>query len=412
MRPLVRGAITIVAMATLLTGVALADLEPGFVPLFNGTDAAGWHGGNYVVENGLLVCPANGGGLLLSDREYSDFIFRFEFKLPPGGNNGVAIRNPAEGNPSDVAMEVQILDDSAPQYASLQPYQFHGSIYHLVPAKRGALNPVGEWNSEEILAQGTHMRVTVNGQVTVDAELDKLDPELLKQYPGCLRPKGYLGFIGHGDRIEFRNLSLRELLPDSTPPPGFEALFNGKDLTGWKGLVANPPARAKMTPDELAAAQRTADESMRTHWQVVDGTFVFDGKGDSLCTAKDYGDFELLVDWKILPGGDSGIYLRGSPQVQIWQNPVGSGGLYNNQKNPSNPLKVADNPVEQWNHFAIRMIGEKVSVWLNGVLVVDNTTLENYWERDKPIYPTGQIELQNHGNTLWFKNVYLKEIPR
>jgi len=208
------------------------------------------------------------------------------------------------------------------------------------------------------------------------------------------------------------DLSLRELLLDNTPPPGFEALFNGKDLTGWKGLVAFPPWRAKRRPKDLAAAQRTADESMRAHWQVVDGTLVSDGKGDNLCTAKDYGDFELLVDWKILPGVYSGIYLRGSPQVQIWQHPVGSGGLLHNQKNPSSPLKVADNPVEQWNHFAIRMIGEKVSVWLNGVLVVDNVTLENYWKRDRPIYPTGQIELQNHGNTVYFRNVYLKEIPR
>ncbi len=139
---------------------------------------------------------------------------------------------------------------------------------------------------------------------------------------------------------------------------------------------------------------------------------VFDGKGQSLCTAKDYGDFEMYVDWKILPRGDSGIYLRGTPQVQIWENPIGSGGLYNNKKNPSKPSKFADKPIGQWNSFRIKMIGEKVWIWLNGELVVDNVTLENYWERDKPIYPTGQIELQNHGNTLYFKNVYLRELPR
>ncbi|HOT51573.1 MAG TPA: DUF1080 domain-containing protein, partial [Candidatus Hydrogenedentes bacterium] len=101
-------------------------------------------------------------------------------------------------------------------------------------------------------------------------------------------------------------------------PEGFVPLFNGKDLTGWKGLVADPEKRAKMSPDELAAAQKAADEKMRAHWRVENGVLVFDGKGDSLCTAKDYGDFELLVDWKIEKGGDSGIYLRGSPQVQIW----------------------------------------------------------------------------------------------
>ncbi len=203
--------------------------------------------------------------------------------------------------------------------------------------------------------------------------------------------------------------------PDNTPPAGFTALFNGKDLAGWKGLVADPPKRAKMSPEELATAQKKADERMQAHWKAEDGVLVFDGKGDSLCTARDYGDFELYVDWKILPKGDSGIYLRGSPQVQIWDaavNPVGSGGLFNNKKYPAKPDKVADKPVGEWNTFFIRMVGEKVTVHLNGELVVNEVPLENYWERDKPIYPTGQIELQNHGNTLYFKNVYVRELTR
>lgn len=202
---------------------------------------------------------------------------------------------------------------------------------------------------------------------------------------------------------------------DNVPPEGFTALFNGKDLTGWKGLAGNPKSRAAMSPDELAKAQAKADESMREHWKVADGALVFDGKGQSLCTGKDYGDFELYVDWKILPKGDSGIYLRGSPQVQIWDpnlRNIGSGGLYNNQKHPSNPLVTADNPVGEWNTFYIKMVGDKVTVKLNGKLVVDDVVLENYWERDKPIYETGQIELQNHGNNLYFKNIYIKELPK
>ena len=204
---------------------------------------------------------------------------------------------------------------------------------------------------------------------------------------------------------------------DNAPPPGFAALFNGRDLSGWKGLVANPPMRAKMSPDELAKAQQTADAHMHQHWKVEDGVLVFDGKGDSLCTAKDYGDFELLVDWKILPKGDSGIYLRGSPQVSIWdpevsapEKGIGSGGLFNNMKHPSRPLASADKPVGEWNTFRIRMVGDKVSVRLNDKLVTDDVVLDNYWERDKPIYPSGQIELQSHGNTLYFKNVYLKQL--
>lgn len=202
---------------------------------------------------------------------------------------------------------------------------------------------------------------------------------------------------------------------DNVPPDGFVALFNGRDLTGWKGLVANPKMRAEMTPEKLAEAQKKADEEARSHWNVVDGVFVFDGKGKSLCTAKDYADFEMYVDWKIKAKGDSGIYLRGSPQVQLWDpadRPEGSGGLFNNKIHPSKPLKLADNPIGEWNTFRIKMIGEKVSIWLNGELVVDNVVMENYWERDKPIYPRGQIELQNHGNTLYFKNIYIREIAK
>jgi HEAT repeat protein len=196
---------------------------------------------------------------------------------------------------------------------------------------------------------------------------------------------------------------------------GFVPLFDGRTLDGWKGLVADPPARAKMTSAELATAQAAADERMRAHWRVADGALVFDGQGESLCTSADYGDFELLADWKIEKGGDSGLYLRGSPQVQIWDpaaNPVGSGGLYNNQKGKSAPSEKADRPVGEWNSFRVIMIGDRVSVYLNDKLVVDNVILENYWERDKPIYPAGQIELQAHGNPLWFRNIYVREIPR
>lgn len=206
--------------------------------------------------------------------------------------------------------------------------------------------------------------------------------------------------------------------PLNQPPQGFQALFNGKDLSGWKGLVGNPKTRAEMTSDELAEAQKKADESMRQHWKVQDGVLVFDGKGESLCTAKDYADFEMYVDFKIEAKGDSGIYLRGSPQVQIWDpadkkpNPkgLGSGGLYNNKNNPSDPLVNADNPIGQWNTFYIRMIGDRVTVKLNGQLVTDDVVMENVFERDKPIYRTGQIELQNHGNTLYFRNIYIREL--
>lgn len=198
---------------------------------------------------------------------------------------------------------------------------------------------------------------------------------------------------------------------DNTPPEGFTALFNGRDLAGWKGLVADPPARAKLSAEESAKQQEQADAQMREHWKVVDGALHFDGHGSHLCTTKDYSNFELLVDWKIQPEGDSGIYLRGSPQVQIWADPIGSGGLYNNQKGESKPSVRADRPAGEWNTFRIRMVDDRVTVDLNGQRVVNDVPLENYWERDKPIYPRGQIELQSHGTPLEFKNIYLRELP-
>jgi hypothetical protein len=204
------------------------------------------------------------------------------------------------------------------------------------------------------------------------------------------------------------------------PPEGFVALFNGRDLTGWKGLLArpydNPIKRAKLSPEELAIEQAKADMSMLEHWTVKDGVLEFDGEGFSLATFRDYQDFELLVDWKIInPRGDSGIYLRGAPQVQIWdpgQHKVGSGGLYNNKKNPSKPTMIADNPIGQWNTFRIKMVGEMVTVHLNGKLVVNKVVMENYWDRSQPIFPSGQIELQCHGNPIHFRNIYIREIPR
>jgi hypothetical protein len=264
----------------------------------------------------------------------------------------------------------------------------------------------------------------VNGQVIVDANLnDVTDPETIRHHPGMFRERGHIGFLGHNDYIEARNLRIKELPRshlNNLPPAGFVRLFNGRDLEGWKGLVQNPKVRATMKPEELAVAQARADADMAAHWGVKDGEIVFDGKGKNLCTEKDYGNFEMLVDWKIPEKGDSGIYLRGSPQVQIWEkyspgqfDPFdGSGALYNNQKNSRHPLKFADHAVGDWSTFRIIMVGEKVHVYLNGELVVRDTTLENYWERDKPIYPVGQIELQNHGGPLWFRNIYVREIPR
>ena len=205
------------------------------------------------------------------------------------------------------------------------------------------------------------------------------------------------------------------------PPEGFTALFNGRDLSGWHGVIPLPQ-RLKLSGEELAQRQKKADEKALPHWTIMDGVLHYDGMGDSLQTVKDYGNFELLIDWKIADKGDSGIYLRGNPQVQIWDSDntpgardldkgSGSGGLWNNKEVGKRPLKKAEKPVGEWNTFRIVMIGDQVTIHLNGELVVDKAPLENYWEKGKPLPARGPIELQHHGDPLWFKNIYIKELP-
>jgi len=195
----------------------LTAAEAGFVNLFDGKSLTGWklvrgHGPGYIVKDGLLVCPKEGGGNLFTEKEYSNFIFQFEFRLQPAGNNGVGIRAPLEGDAAYVGMEIQILDNEAPEYKDLRPAQYHGSVYDVIPAKRGYVKKPGEWNTEEIRAEGRRIKVTVNGTVILDADLDSVkDPEVLKKHPGLARQSGHIGFLGHGALLEFRNIRVKEL---------------------------------------------------------------------------------------------------------------------------------------------------------------------------------------------------------
>jgi hypothetical protein len=207
-----------VLLLVLLAGSGLMAEETGFALLFNGHDLTGWQlvnkvGRGYVVERGLLVCPADGGGNLFTEKEYSNFVFRFEFRTDPGANNGIGIRAPLQGDAAYAGMEIQILDDTAPIYqGKLRPAQYHGSVYDVIPAKQGFLKKVGEWNEEEITADGRRVTVKLNGVTIVDADLDTVkDPEVLKKHPGLARTHGHVGFLGHETRVEFRNIRLREL---------------------------------------------------------------------------------------------------------------------------------------------------------------------------------------------------------
>ncbi|EON78988.1 hypothetical protein ADIS_0581 [Lunatimonas lonarensis] len=220
-----------------------------------------------------------------------------------------------------------------------------------------------------------------------------------------------------GQDSQYYKTSLQKFLDEMPSGVGYYPLFNGVDLEGWQGVFSNPIKRFQLDKRTYDREQAKANEQMRQGWEAKDGLLVFKGKGENIGTIKHYGDFEMLVDWKITPDGDAGIYLRGTPQVQIWDiartnvgAEVGSGGLYNNTKHESKPKKVADNPVGEWNTFYIKMVGENVTVLLNGELVVDNVTLENYWDRTQSLFPKEMIELQAHGTYVAYRDLYIREL--
>jgi len=187
----------------------------GFERVFNGKDFTGWAGptDQYEVADGAIVCRPKKGGNIYTKEEYGDFVARVEYKLPPGGNNGLAIRYPGTGQPSLVAMcEVQILDDTSPKYEKLDPRQYNGSVYGMIPAHRGYLRPVGEWNFMEVTVKGPTIRVELNGTRIVDGDVSKVTEFMGgKKHPGKDRPRGHFGFAGHNDPVAFRNIEIKKL---------------------------------------------------------------------------------------------------------------------------------------------------------------------------------------------------------
>ena len=199
---------------------SLSNMEKmeGFELLFNGKNLDGWIGNktDYVVEDAVIVIhPDKGGsGNLFTEQEYADFIFRFEFQLTPGANNGLGIRAPKEGDAAYKGIELQIIDNTADKYKDLEEYQYHGSVYGVIPAKRGFLKPVGEWNEQEVVVTGDTIKVILNGEIIVDGNIKvarkggTLDG---KKHPGLKNKKGYIGFLGHGDVVRFRSIKIKEL---------------------------------------------------------------------------------------------------------------------------------------------------------------------------------------------------------
>ncbi len=292
-----------------------------------------------------------------------------------------------------------------------------------VDDKKGIINGLGRTNSfTAFMVASTFLqdpdlsvsaaRALINIALPPDGAADGLTGEVVKGT--LMKADSILSKEGDDYTLAFLHSYLKTM-PDEN---GFVSMFNGVDFDGWQGLVENPIARDTMFSMDLKARQIIADEKLLQNWKVERGAITFFGEGyDNLCSVKSYRDFELLVDWKISKDGDSGIYLRGTPQVQIWDTArtesgaeVGSGGLYNNQIHESKPLTVADNAIGEWNTFRIIMIQDKVTVYLNGVLVTDNIILENYWNREMPIFREGPLELQAHGTNIQFRDIYVREI--
>lgn len=384
--------------------------------LFNGKDLSGWTGGGYIVEDGAIVCTSAGKNLM-TEQTFSNYVLDFEFKLPPGGNNGLGVHYPGTGDGAYTGMEFQILDNTAEKYKDLKQYQFHGSLYTLVPAKKSGLKPVGEWNHERVSVLGPAVTVELNGEIILNVNLD----ELAASHPdhqGVKRRAGHIAWLGHGDGVAFRNIQIAEVPPaantEGVTAAGFTRLFNGKNLDGWKH--GNSP-----------------------EWTVDNGILKHSGRRGEpadLWSEKEYGDCTLVFDWRwsgrgpmksqpiVMPDGsqngtveieelDSGVYLRGNTksQVNLWNWPIGSGEVYGYRTDSAmsaevkagvTPKTKADLPPGEWNRTMITLRGDRLSVSLNGRVVIENAQLPG-------VPAKGAIGLQHHGAAIDFANLWIKE---
>jgi hypothetical protein len=392
--------------------------------LFNGKDLSGWSGDGYVVEDGAIVCAPSGKNLM-TEQTFANYILEFDYKLPPGGNNGLGIHYPGKGDAAYTGMEIQILDNSDPKYADLKDYQFNGSLYTLAPAKKEGLKTVGEWNHERVTVSNPGLTVELNGKIILRANLDDLSTRH-PDHKGVKRRAGHIAFLGHGDRVAFKNIEITESKPtantEGVMAAGFTRLFNGNDLDGWK-------------------------HGDSKEWTVSNGILKHSGKPGApsdLWTEKEYGDCTMVFDWRwagtaplkkqpvVLPDGtnkmgadgkpelveiedlDSGIYLRGNikSQVNLWNWPIGSGEVYGYRTNGKfspevragvTPKTRADHAIGEWNRMLVTIKGDRLTVALNGRVVIDNAEL--------PEVPAkGAIGLQHHGSAIDFANFWIKEL--
>ncbi len=386
--------------------------------LFNGKDFTGWMGEGYVIEDGAITCTPKGRNLI-TEETFSNFVLEFDFLLTPGANNGLGIYYPGDGDGAYTGMEIQILDSTHEKYKDLKDYQFHAGIYTLKAAKQGFLKPVGEWNHQRVIVNGDEVKVILNGEYVMEANL----VELSKAHPkheGVKRRSGHIGWLGHGDKVMYKNIRIHELAPranvERLEKEGYARMTDWDTLTGWK------------------------HEEGITNWSMVDGILKHNGKAGvtkDLWTEKSYKDFTMVFDWRwsgrgekkmqpvVLPDGthkekveieelDSGVYLRGfsKSQVNLWNWTVGSGEVYGYRMDAKvspevragvTPKMKADKPIGEWNRTMITMKGDRLSVQINGKNVIENAQL--------PEVPAeGAIGLQHHGQAIDFANLWIKEL--
>jgi hypothetical protein len=442
----VRGVLFVLMPMALVAGQAALSAadDDEWVSLFNGRDLAGWVPINvapstFQVKDGVIVSSGVPTGLLRTEKQYENFIVELEWRhMKSGGNAGVFVWGdglPAPGSPFARGMEVQVLDNGFDVPGKNVWYTTHGDVFPVNGATMMPVNPSEsgrsfpieersksspEWNHYRIEANDGVIRLSVNGkEVTVGKD--------------CRPRKGYLCLESEGSECHFRNIRIREL-PSTNPREdeiatsgeGYTLLYNGVDLSGWR-----------------------ADEGHAGHWQPKDWILDYDGQSTAadpnLWTERDYGDFELVCDWRwtrapqqvphpvVLPSGehaldddgkplfvegpdagDSGIYLRGSSmsQVNIWCWPVGSGEVYGYRTDANMPAEVragvtprvkADKPIGEWNRFVITLRGDRLSVNLNGQVVIEDAQLPGIPAR-------GPLALQHHGDPIQFANIFVKEL--
>jgi hypothetical protein len=411
------------AVARITPTGSLTEDDAGFVPLFNENDFTGWYGDiedGWRVENGVMICEGNS---IWSDAEYGDFILRFDFRLTPNANNGLGIRLPHAGFAAYDCMELQINDDSGDEWQHLQDYQRHGAVYGIAPPKIGHLKPVGQWNSQEIIAHGRQITIKLNGVTILDVDLDiaarlgMLDGLDHLHFPGFYRASGCLNFQGHGSRSEFRNVRIRTITTPRPPGPeyeGFVDLFNGNDLTGWQERFTNG---------------NVAEEPS---WHVHDRSLV-SGANLLYVMPRQFEDFILRFRFKQSSGSDSGLLLRtatppGVPgmEIQIRDDTASNNGDANERHGSIVGIAPAAGehlrPVGQWNVQEVIARGGQITVNLNGKTILE----KNVWELGEKLdeqqhkanagltRSIGYIALLGHGDDkehpTEFCNIRIKEL--